>query len=214
MANATIIELQRHLREKFPAARHGMPPEAGLAPRERFDLRQPGSFPRGALTEISPAHASAGLSLFLAGLLEDGGSAPPLPEIALIDGCGNFDPASFTASARSKLLWARCESIHQTFKAADLLLRDGNIPLILIDLASFPESELRKIPGSSWYRLKQLCETTESALLALTPQALVPCARLRLVLQSNFQLCHLDWHRSELLDALEAIPAQERRSAY
>jgi hypothetical protein len=213
--HSTIIELQRHLREKFPEARHGTPQPAEPAPpAARFDLRHPDSFPRAAITEISPTHAASGLSLLVAALLEHDDSPSPLPGIALIDGCDQFDPASFSANARSNLLWARCQTIAQTLKTADLLLRDGNVPLVLLDLASFPATELRKIPGSSWHRLKQLCETNDSSLIVLTPQALLPCARLRLALRNQFELHHLDQHRQELVDALEAAPMLDRKSAY
>jgi hypothetical protein len=214
VSNPTIIELQRHLREKFPGARHGVPRGDASPIGERSDFRKPENFPRRAVTEVTPTHVASGLSLFLAGLLETGDSPSPFPEMALLDGCGNFDPGSFTTPARSRLLWARCETIHQTFQAADLLLRDGNIPLILMDLVSFPINELRRIPGSSWHRLKQLCESTDSALLALTPLTLIPCAKFRLALQSNFQLRDLDCSRAELLDRLEATPMRARKSAY
>ncbi len=214
MPNSTIIELQRHLRERFPEARHGTPaPPDPTPPAACFDFRKPESFPRAAITEISPAHAASGLSLLVAALLGHDDPPSPLPGIALIDGSDQFDPASFSASARSKLLWARCQSIPQTLKTADLLLRDGNIPLVLLDLVSFPAGELRKVPGSSWYRLKQLCETSDSALIVLTPQALLPCARLRLALHSQFALHHLDHHREELIETLEAGPMLERKSA-
>ncbi len=211
MPSPTIVELQRHLREKFPTARHGLPAEPAPA-RPAIDFRDPRSFPRGTITEITPPQGTSALSLLVAALLEKADDSAPLPEIALIDG-NTFDPQSFPANDCLKLLWARCHSVAETLQAADLLLRDGNLPLVLLDLAAFAPAELRKIAGSSWHRLKQLCETSDSSLLALTPLPLVPCAGLRLSLQTNFRLDHLDQSREALLDRLHVTPTLQRKSA-
>ena len=43
-------------------------------------------------------------------------------------------------------------------KAVDLLLRDGNFPLVVLDLVLNDSAELRKIPQTNWYRLQRLVE--------------------------------------------------------
>jgi hypothetical protein len=204
--------LQRQLREKFPGAvaRLGQEP---VEPRPEFYLRNPSSFPRGGITEIVPTHPASGLALLVAALLEHETAGSILPELALIDGRDSFDPGSFTSNECSKLLWIRCKNPEQSIKAADLILRDGNLPRVLIDLLAFPMSELRKIPGSAWHRLKHLIETNALAVVTMSPYPLVPCARLRLSMSSKFRLEHLTSSREELIQQLHATTSLERRMA-
>jgi len=54
---------------------------------------------------------------------------------ALLDGGDSLDVTSLDPAVLSRLLWVRCRSAEETIKAADLLLRDGNVPLVLLDLA-------------------------------------------------------------------------------
>jgi hypothetical protein len=206
------MNLQRQLREKFPMARHGLSLEPA-EPRPEFDLRNPASFPRGGITEIVPAHPAAGLALLVASLLEHETADCSLPELALIDGRDSFDPGSFSSNECSKLLWIRCNHPEQSIKAADLILRDGNLPRVLIDLLAFPMTELRKIPHSAWRRLKQSIESNDLAVLTMCPYPLVPCARLRLSMHSGFQLEHLTFSRQELIQKLQATAVLERKSA-
>jgi hypothetical protein len=207
-----IAQLQRSLRDRFPKARHGIPPEP-FAENAPFDFRNPASFPQGAITEICPAKGGGGLSLLLAAFLSEEEDTPaPLPEFALID-ANTFDPTAFSPNACSKLLWARCHSVEETLKAADLLLRDGNLPRILLDLTAFPPSELRKAPGPAWQRLKQLSKASDCSLLALTPRPLVPCAALRLTLHSDLRLEDLDSSRKQLIESLSATTEIHRRKA-
>jgi hypothetical protein len=210
--NATLANLQRQLRDKFPMARHGLAP-VSAEPRLEFDLRNPASFPCGGITEIVPAHPAAGLSLFVASLLEHEAADSVIPELALIDGRDNFDPGSFSSNECSRLLWIRCKTPEQSIKAADLILRDGNLPRVVIDLLAFPMSELRKIPSSVWHRLKQLIEVNVLSVIALCPHALVPCARLRLSMSSGFTLDHLLFSREELVQQLRSTSVLQRRCA-
>lgn len=193
-------------------ARHGLAP-VPAEPRLEFDLRNPASFPRGGITEIVPAHPAAGLSLFVASLLEHEAADPVIPELALIDGRDQFDPGSFSSNECWRLLWIRCKTPEQSIKAADLILRDGNLPRVLIDLLAFPMSELRKVPGSAWHRLKQLIEINDSTAIALCPHALIPCARLRLSMSSEFTLDHLTSSREELIQQLRSASVLQRKSA-
>ena len=52
----------------------------------------------------------------------------------MIDGRDTFDPQSQPPGACDSLLWIRCRAAKDAVRAADLLLRDGNLPLLLIDL--------------------------------------------------------------------------------
>lgn len=212
MPNPTLAKLQQQLREKFPTARHGLSTAAPGA-RPDFDFRNPNPFPRGGITEIVPVHPAAGLSLVVASIMEHESAHLPIPELALIDGRDHFDPYSFSAEDCSKLLWLRCQSPEQAIKAADLILRDGNLPRVVLDLFAFSSSELAKIPNSSWHRIKQSIELNDLSLIALTPRALIPCALIRLSLSSHFGLDQLSSTRPELIEQLQTIPVLLRKCA-
>lgn len=250
MPTATVEQLRRQLREKFPAAHQaprgaGSPPGGGgTAGEARGDLPHeaasrhlldPRDFPPGAITELSPGSPACGLSLLVTALLSAGSSSPALanttppphrntaplkhrptetPALALIDARDRFDPASFTTGECSRLLWVRCRDARQAFQAGDLLLRDGNLPLVLLDLSSLPLREVRRIPSSHWHRLRQLAETTACSLVALTPSPIVPRTALRLELARPLGLADLERTRPELLGSLETRATRRRtRSA-
>ena len=77
-------------------------------------------------------------------------------------------------------------------KAGDLLLRDGNFPLVILDLVLNAPEELRKIPQTNWYRLQRLVELAPAACLVLTRYAMVASAQLKLVLENSWNLDSLE----------------------
>jgi hypothetical protein len=202
---ATLQEIRQQLREKFPAAHGfaGVPEPAGEISKTPFEIA---TFPAGAISEIVPAAEGGGLSLWIAGLLGQPEEAAELPKFVLVDGGDHFDPASYTAAACSQLLWVRCAKVREALKAADLLVRDGNVPFILLDLCGLPMKELRSIPAAAWWRLKQLSEKTACRLVVMTASPLVPCASLRLSLSTKLTLSDFDLPRNELLARVEARP--------
>jgi len=209
----TLDQLRRQLREKFPGAH----PARGLRnvePPAAFDFLSPASFPRGAITEVIPASRRAGLSLFVAAMLGQEPAASSLPELALIDGRDQFDPGSFSPDDCAKLLWIRCRSPQESIRATDLILRDGNLPRVLLDLLAFSPAELREIPGSAWQRLKRWIESSSASLICLTPYALISCATLRLSMHSGFTLEHFVHTREELIQQLRTTPLLQRKQAF
>ncbi|MGB6223264.1 hypothetical protein [Haloferula sp.] len=226
MPSEAIIALRKQLREKFPSAhREGQgrsrpvaSPLQSEAPQTKPSLppKARGAeasfplgtrhFPSGAITEISPAFPSCGLSLIIAALLSENTETRKHGNtnlLALVDARDRFDPASFTPEECARLLWLRCHDTSQALQAADLLLRDGNLPFVLLDLSALPTRELRRIPNSSWHRLRQLAETTDTTLLALTPTPLIPRTSLRLTLTRPFTLDDLHLSRPDLLASLQ-----------
>jgi hypothetical protein len=112
--------------------------------------------------------------------------------IALIDGCDSFDPQSAATNCLAHLLWVRCRKTFEAIKAADLLLRDGNFPVVIVDLVLNAPDELRKIPQTSWYRLQRLVEATPTACLVISRQSMVSSAQLKLVLENQWTLADLE----------------------
>jgi hypothetical protein len=110
------------------------------------------------------------------------------------------------------LLWVRCRTAAEAIKAADLAVRDGNVPLVLLLLTLNPASELRRIPATAWHRLQMLAEKSAVTLLIFTPQAQVGCASLRLSVSGAFPLEALQQCRRDLLPSLRVNLERRRRN--
>ena len=170
------------------------------------------SFPAGAISEVVPAGAGAGLLLLVAGLLGDPAEVSPHPQLVLVDGADGFDPASFPGNACARLLWVRCRSASSMLKAADWLLRDGNVPVVLLDASWLARRDLVALPASGWWRLKQAAEGSGCRLVVLAPFPLVAAASLRLVLSAELTLGDFDGSRDELLQRLRPVPQRLRQA--
>jgi hypothetical protein len=141
---------------------------------------------KGSITELTTPQPSAGSALLVHCLLELARRQRFF--LALVDGRDSLDVQSISDSALAHLLWVRCETAAQALKAADLLLRDGNFLLVVLDLVLNSAEELRRIPATSWYRLQRLVEGSPSAFLVMSRHNLVPSARTKLVLENQWRL--------------------------
>jgi hypothetical protein len=106
-------------------------------------------------------------------------------------------------------VWVRCATTAAALAAADLLARDANLGLVVLDLARAPEADLRRIPAPHWYRLQRAVEPADLALVVETPRACVPSAQVRLELAVSHAPGALADERSALTLAL--APALQRR---
>lgn len=210
MANDTVEELKRLLRNKFPEA-HSRPLPNDDPPEIAFRFSDPQSFPPGGISEIIPEGPEPILGLVLANLLGDPTEPSEIPDFILVDGDG-FDPNSFSNEACSRLLWVRCGTAIELLKSADLLVRDGNIPFVMLDTCGFPAHELRALPSSSWWRLKQITERHGSRMLVLSTFPLIPCATLRLSLSSRLTLADFNRLREDLLGEIRVRSQRLRRA--
>lgn len=206
MVSPDLTTLRQQLREKFPQA-HGLRADPVNAQPDS-QLFEKESFPAGAISEVVAAGPGSGLMLLVAGLLGEPETPLPRPEMVLIDGGDGFDPSSFSDPACSKLVWVRCTSAITMLKAVDLIVRDGNIPFVLLDVTGLPRRDLSALPASSWWRLKLSAERGSCRLVVLSTFPLVPCAGLRLTLSGGLSLSDFDRPRGELLRQLR--PAQPR----
>ena len=185
----SILDLRRLLAERFP---HPPAPtrthlNTGL---DLLDRTLGGGLPKSAITELISPEPSAGSATLIQRLLQTAERERYF--VALIDGCDSFDPQSLEQTGLRHLLWARCTKALEAIKAADLLLRDGNFLLVIVDLILNPAKELRKIPQTSWYRLQRLVENTSSACLVLNRPGLVSSAQIKIVLENLWTLESLD----------------------
>jgi hypothetical protein len=188
-ASSKIIDLRNLLAGRFPQS---------LRPSRTFlktgisalDQATHGGLAKNCITELSAPHMSGGSASLLHALLQ--AAHRDRYFFALIDGRDSFDPSPAGNSRLRNLLWVRCHNAREGVKAADLLLRDGNFPLVILDLVLNPAQELRKIPQTSWYRLQRLVELVPSAFLVLTRVTVVSSARWKLTLSNSWTLQNLE----------------------
>ena len=195
-APSKIIELRALLAEKHPAAAlkgAGFLP-TGLA---QADETLHGGLPLGSLTEIVCPCAGG---LLLNALIHSNVRQRAL--MALIDGRDAFDCDSLPAAALRRLMWVRVKTPPHAVQAADLLLRDGNLSLVVMDLRSHSARETGKIPASSWYRLQKVVEPNSTAFAVLTRQPLIGAARPRLTVHARFTLDAFELRQTDLLARL------------
>src|SRR6266404_828376 len=187
-ASSKLIDLRQLLAERFPQTfapgterlRTGLPAIDGAI----------GGLPKNAITELSSPNPSGGSAFLIHALLHrahrDGFF------VALVDGTDSFSPHATGPAALRNLLWVRCRHAAQAVPAADLLLRDGNFPLVILDLVLNASEELRKIPQTNWYRLQRLVEAAPTAFLVLTRRSMISSAQLKLSLENAWRLADLE----------------------
>src|SRR5215468_3990436 len=202
-----IIELRALLAEKFPA---GLRPEAarwqtGIGV---LDALLHGGLRRGTLTEIARREPAMGAAFLLQSLLARAWAHEQ--RMALVDGRDRLDPAGCARETLSALLWVRCTGAAQALRATDLLLRDGNLPLVALDLADNPARELRAIPSTTWFRLQRIAEENALSCLVFTPWPMVASAHTRLLLRRPLTLASLDARTDDLLGGLDLEMVRQR----
>lgn len=200
-----LAKLRRQLAERFPTACRapGRVLPTGLATLDSAT----GGVPIACVTEIVCAAPSCGGHLFLQQLLTV--TRRERRRFALIDSADSFDPASYPSDLLAHLLWVRCATTAAALQAADLVARDANFGLVVLDLRRAPEAELRRIPAPQWYRLQRAVEPTDLALVVETPRASVPSAQVRFALTVSAEISALSEERPTLTAQL--APALQRQ---
>jgi hypothetical protein len=208
-ATAQLAALRHLLAERFPSAPRtaGRVLATGLAALDAAT----GGLPLSAITEVVCAAPSCGGHLLLAQLLAVTRAART--RVALIDGHDEFDPASLPPDLLAHLVWVRCAGAAEALAAADLLARDANFALVVLDLRRASVGELRHIPAPTWYRLQRAVEGADLALLVATPRPVVPSAQLRLLLATSLPATALDAERPALAAALAPAVQRQRVAA-
>jgi RecA/RadA recombinase len=200
-----IIDLRNRMAMRFPQAAMPVVGKYLVTGLGSFDQSIGGGLPKGAITELISSRGSAGSASLIHAFIH--GAYRDQYLVALIDGRTSFDPSALSNSILHQLLWVRCVQALEGVKAADLLLRDGNFPLVILDLILNPPQELRKIPQTTWYRLQRLVESMSTACLVLTRYEMVSSAQLKVVLENSWNLESL-----EKPDAISQLRVVVKRS--
>lgn len=120
-------------------------------------------------------------------------------------------PATFSlcssapTSSAPEIAWA--------LQAADLLVRDANLGLVVLDLRGADAADFRRTPATHWYRLQHAAETAGQPLVVQTSHAAVPSARIRFVLAATHAFPALTLERTTLLAALAPRLQRHRLAA-
>ncbi len=106
---------------------------AVLAAPEVCDLGVPAlenyAIPKGALTEIVAEQKRGGVTLLLYSVLRSW-LGVKRQRAVLVDGRDSFGPRGLKQEELDRLLWLRCRDASEGMKVADLVVRDGNLPLV------------------------------------------------------------------------------------
>jgi len=162
-----------------------------------------GGLRKGGINEFCGSTGSG--ALLLEALLREADRAGWY--LALVDAADAFDPTQYAGALLRRMLWVRCQEARQAVRVADLLVRDGNLPLIVLDLqaAGTAGVPLRGVPSSTWHRYARLMESGGglTTLLVLSRRPMVEGAALRLH-------CENRWSPEGLGEPREALAAAMR----
>lgn len=182
--------------EKFPQSPRR---QEGRLPIGCKAFDQKGGFLRGAVTEV--CGSIAGGVLLLAAVvntaMRDGFF------VGLIDAANSFEPSDWKDEHLSRILWVMCGAAGPAIKAADILLRDGNLPVVILDLQMLPMSQLQCIPASTWHRFQRVIEPTATVLTVMTPQPVVEGAAARMAIRTDLTLDAMHLPRPALWEHLD-----------
>jgi hypothetical protein len=216
MPSANVIQLRQLLSEKFPGLRLQLNSQSvarRLWPTGLPQIDQPlgGGLPKGALAEVVSAAKSSGSATLLRTLLFHAAARRQI--VTLIDSHDSLDVTQIDEENLSRLLWVRCRSAEEAMKAADLVLRDANLPMVLVDLKMAPLAQLRRISATTWYRFQRLVEETDTTCLVFTPAPMVGPEQTRIDCSARFSLEALDRDTAECARELKLEVTDLRHGA-
>jgi len=194
-----VVVLRRLLDERFPTAPRR---KRRIVPTgvRRIDELLPGGLVTGLLTEFVSVVPSGGSQLAFGSILLSTRLARQ--RVALVDAAHSFCLDGFDEDAVAHLVWVRCGSLAESWRAADLVVRDPNYSVVVIDVRGFPEREILRTRDSIWVRLQRAAEQADTAVAVQTCSAAVPNAAMRVVFAQPFEGRVLTQPRVEVVDAI------------
>ncbi len=194
----TVAALRSLLATRFPERARAA---VGAVPTEirALDEALGGGLPGGRFTEIVSASPGTGGQTIIAQLLR--ATRRARQRMALIDGADGFAPEDVPPDHLRHLVWVRGRGAADAFSAADILLRDGNYSVVVLDVRGLSERALLKTPTTTWHRLRHATEAGAIAVLVLSTTPIVPAVPWRLVLRETVPLGARRTLRSALADA-------------
>ncbi len=160
---ADLQALRTLLKQRFPEARPtltdtGSATDVEEAFRTGVPALDAAGVPPKGLIELTGT-PSSGISLVIWAVIRQrllSGHA-----VALVDSSDSADAArAWPGTLTSRLLWVRCSHAKEALLAMDLLVRDGNIRHLVMDLQGNTREPRSSptIPQPLWYRLRNVAE--------------------------------------------------------
>lgn len=173
-----------------------------------LDRELGGGYAPGRITEIVEPVASRGVQSLIHHAVAQARRRQQY--IALVDTPNHFDPQSESTENLQSLLWVRTTRASEVVQACDILIRDGNFPLLLIDLRLPAHTRRHFIRPAQWYRLQHVCEQSRIAFAAFTAESMIPCAHFRLQLTQPLSLAMFDPSANHVLPGIECEVLKRR----
>lgn len=211
-----ILQLRELLAERLPpgsfTSEEGLARCSPVVPTGVCGLDEilGGGLPAGEMTELVGNRSGSGTGLALRRLLRERNGTRDW--VALIDGTDSFDPASCAGQDFSRLLWVRCQGAAQAVRAGDVLLRDGNVKLVVLDLFLNSNPECQRIPASTWFRFQRIVAHNGLTMLVITARRLVPAARTVVAAVGKLSLAAMEEEEACLLNALRFRRVREKEN--
>lgn len=195
-----VVALRRLLDERFPArpARTSRVVPTGVP---GLDAVLGGGLHSGTLTELVSEVTSSGSQLSLGALLLS--TRVARQRIAVVDVTGTFDPEGLDDDTIAHVVLVRCETLSETWRAADLLARDPNYAAVVVEVRGCRVRELLRTRDSVWVRLQRAAEQSEVAVVVQTDTAIVPNAAWRVAFTHSLGAETLTKTRSHIVAGLE-----------
>lgn len=206
---AQLAVLRQLLADRFPSTprrAEGLVATGAAA----VDAELSGGIPRGGLTELVAVAPSSGTQLVLGALLT--ATRGSRMRVGLIDAADAFDLEGLEDDDLAHLVWVRCQALDEAWRTADLLVRDPNFGVVIIDLRSVEPSLLKRTVATVWYRLQRAAEESQVAVLIQSAAATVPCARSRILFKRSYPPDALTAKRPALLEQI-LVEVQRQRVA-
>jgi hypothetical protein len=182
-----ITDLRALLAERFPASPSHLASETPVPEHQPGRLTLPTGIPAwdavtdglrlGEITELCGRFG--GIGLLMDTLLSTCAAAGWLG--AWVDAGDSLEACDWNPEALRRMVWVRCQDPLMAIKGADMLLRDGNLSWVVLDLQSAPPQAVRRISGQHWHRFHRLVEHHRNALLVLTSSPMVEGAKVRIL---------------------------------
>jgi hypothetical protein len=173
-----VVALRRLLDERFPTAPRRVRRVLSTGVPQVDSLLR-GGLITGTLTEFISVVPSGGNQLTISSILL--ATREARQRVALVDAAGTFDLEGFDDDALAHVVWVRCGSLSESWRAADLAARDPNYSVVVLDLRGFPLRQLMRTRDSIWVRLQRAAEQADTAIAVQTESAIVPNAGARIL---------------------------------
>ena len=161
--------------------------------------------------EIIEPHYSAGLQMQVEACLAQ---SPQIQSYAVfIDTQNSWVPCGVCSHVLRHILWVRCKSQTDALRAADVVMRDENFRIVLMDLRGVSLPSLKRIPQAQWFRLQRMAQNQGSTLIVAASYPSVASAQLRIEVDAQFGLSSFHHKRSKLWSQVQNTITRQRPSA-